>query len=187
MLALDIRESFSLSFRAFFRRFWREEEGIAGTEAAMIFPVMLVLFLGLYDVGNGILANQKTIRASQVVADLIARKNVVNSTDVNEAVKAGELAFEPMSKATYGVDIVSVRFDDDTADPEIVWRETRNMSPIPDVLDRVDSLKLAGEGVILVAVTYSFEPVFAGFVVDTFDMMEVGFSRGRSSPVVNYE
>ena len=174
-------------FSNLFTRWLREEDALAGTEAAMIFPLMLVLFLGLYDVGNGILASQKTIRASQVVADLLARKNVVSGSDVNEAVKAGELAFEPMPQETYGVDIISIRFDDDTGDPEIVWRDTRNMSPIPDVFDRVQPLGLPGEGVMVVAVTYSFEPVFAGFVVDTFDMMEVGFSRGRSSPVVNHE
>jgi hypothetical protein len=175
------------NIRSLFRSWLRDEEALAGTEAAMIFPLMLTLFLGLYDVGNGILANQKTIRASQIVADLIARKNVVTGADVNEAVKAGELAFEPMPQETYGVDIISVRFDPDTSDPEIVWRDTRNMTPIPDVFDRVSPLGLPGEGVVVVAVTYSFEPVFAGFVVDTFDMMEVGFSRGRSSPVVNHE
>lgn len=176
-----------IKISGFLSRWIKEEDALAGTEAAMIFPVMLVLFLGLFDVGNGILANQKTIRASQIVADLVARKNVVSGTDVNEAVMAGELAFEPLDKSTYGVDIISIRFDDDTADPQIVWRDTRNMSPIPDVFDRVDALKLPGEGVVVVAVTYSFEPVFSGFVVDTFNMMEVGFSRGRSSPVVNHE
>lgn len=169
----------------FFSRWVREEDALAGTEAAMIFPVMLVLFLGLYDVGNAILANQKAIRASQVVADLIARKNIVSSGDVNEAVMAGELAFEPLPRDTYGVDIISIRFDDNSGDPEIVWRDTRNMPPIPDVFNRVSPLSLPGEGVVVVAVTYSFEPVFAGFVVDTFNMMEIGFSRGRSSPVVN--
>lgn len=173
--------------RTIFSRWLQEEHALAGTEAAMIFPVLLILFLGLFDVGNGILANQKTIRASQIVADLVARKNVVTSSDVNEAVKAGELAFEPMPKDTYGVDIISIRFDDDTGDPEIVWRDTRNMTPIPDVFDRVESLSLPGEGVVVVAVSYSFEPVFAGFVVNTFDMLEVGFSRGRSSPVVNHQ
>ncbi len=188
MLLHDLKSgSFLCSARKFLGRWLRDEDGIAGTEAAMIFPVMLVLFLGLYDVGNGILANQKTIRASQIVADLIARNNIVTTSAVNEAVKAGELAFEPLSKATYGVDIVSIRFDDDSGDPEIVWRDTRNMTAIPDVFDRVEPLALPGEGVVVVAVTYSFEPVFAGFVVDTFNMMEIGFSRGRSSPVVNRE
>ncbi len=175
------------SIYGFIRRWYKEESGLAGTEAAMIFPVMLILFLGLYDVGNAILANQKTVRASQVVADLIARQKVVSSSDVNEAVQAGALAFEPLDTSSYGIDIVSIRFDEDTAAPEIVWRDTRNMSPVSDVMDRVDPLKLAGEGVIFVAVTYSFEPVFSGFVVNTFDMMEVGFSRGRNSPVVNHQ
>ena len=71
-----------IKISGFLSRWIKEEDALAGTEAAMIFPVMLVLFLGLFDVGNGILANQKTIRASQIVADLVARKNVVSGTDV---------------------------------------------------------------------------------------------------------
>ena len=171
----------------FIKRWWTEEDALAGTEAAMIFPIMLMLFLGLFDLGNGILANQKAIRSSQVVADLIARNKVVDIAAIDEAVMAGELAFEPMPQESFGIDIISIRFDEDTADPEIVWRDTRNMSPIADVLSRVDPLKLEGEGVVVVAVQYLFEPMFAGFVVHDIDMLEVAFSRGRNSPVVNYE
>ncbi|MEZ5919361.1 MAG: hypothetical protein R3D66_05490 [Alphaproteobacteria bacterium] len=48
--------------------------------------------------GNAILANQKAIRSSQVVADLITRARSVNSTDIDEAVEAGRLAFEPLTQ-----------------------------------------------------------------------------------------
>lgn len=174
-------------FLRFISRWLYEEKALAGTEAAMIFPVMLTLFLGLFDVGNAILANQKTIRASQVVADLIARKKIVSAADVDEAVEAGGLAFEPLSTDSYGIDIVSIRFDDDDSEPQIIWRDTRNMTAMPDVLTRVQPLALPGEGVVVVGVHYDFEPAFVGFVVSTFNMLEVGFSRGRSSPVVNHE
>lgn len=165
------------------KRWWKDETGLAGVEAAMIFPVMLFLLLGVQDVGSAILTNQKAIRASQVVADLIARQNIVNTSDISEAIEAGRLAFEPLDSTSFGVDIVSVSFDDQS-DPTIEWRETVNMTEISDVETRVASLAAPGEGVVMVAVQYEFEPMFAGFVIDAFRMQEVGFSRGRSSPVV---
>ena len=163
---------------------WKaEENALAAIEAAMIFPIMLVLLVGVFDAGNAILANQKTIRASQVVADLVTRQNTVTDADISEAIEAGKLAFEPLDSSSYGVDIVSIRFDED-ANSEIVWRETQNMPPVPDPLGDVAALEAADEGVVMVSVVYDYEPLFAGFVMTAFGMQERAFSRGRSTPVI---
>lgn len=168
-------------------RLWRKgEDAVAATEAALIFPILLTLLLGVFDMGNGVLANQKTIRASQVVGDLIARTNIVDDTELAEAVTAGRLALEPLPTDSYGVDIVSIRFDDD-ANAQIVWRETQNMSPVSDVLSRVDALASAGSGVMVVSVKYEFEPTFASFVTDGFTMQETAFTRGRNTAVIGRE
>lgn len=163
---------------------WRSsEEGMAAVEAALVFPLLLTLLLGTFDMGNGILANQKAIRASQITADLIARNASVDSAMLDDAIKAGELALHPLPTTTFGVDVVSIRFDD-SANPIIVWRETRNMSPMGDVLTRVQDIAEAGDGVLVVAVQYNFEPIFAGFVVDNIPMKEIAFGRGRQGAVI---
>ncbi len=168
------------------KRWSREECGVAAAEAALIFPILMTLLLGTFDMGNGILSNQKTIRASQVTADLITRDQTVTVSEIDDAIRAGELAFTPFPTTTFGVDIVSISFDNNAA-PQIVWRETRNMAPNPDVLNDVAALAEAGSGVVVVAVQYLFEPVFAGFVVDQIPMQEIAFARGRKSAVVNLE
>ena len=173
-------------FYSLVKRWMREQEALAAIEAAMIFPIMLAIFVGVFDVGNGILANQKTVRASQVIADLIARTNIVSNNDVAEAVEAGRLAFEPMDSSAYGVDIISMRFDE-LGTPEILWRETVNMSPIADPIGSVAALQAPNEGVVMVAVEFEYVPIFAGHIISTFDMQEVAFSRGRRSPVVTRE
>ncbi len=170
----------------FFRRWALGIEGMAAVEAALIFPILLMLLLSVFDMGNGILANQKAVRASQVVADLITRARSVSDADISDAINAGELSFVPLDVATYGVDIVSVRFDDDAV-PEIIWRETRNMSANANVLADVAPLAEAGEGVVVVAVQYLFEPLFSGFVIGDIPMQEVAFARGRRSATVTKE
>lgn len=165
------------------RRWMKSKEGHAGMEAVLIFPVLLTLLLGVFDAGNAILANQKTIRASQVTADLVTRAREVTHGDVSEAVDAGRLALTPLATSEYGVDIVSVRFDGD-AIPQIVWRETRNMDPVADVLGNLDLLARPGEGVVIVTSKYNFDPVFASPITGPVAMREVAFARGRLSAVV---
>ncbi len=167
-------------------RWKREDDALAAVEAAMIFPVMLTMLLGIYDLGFGILANQKAVRASQVVADLVTRENVASDADIDEAVDAGRLAFQPMDTSSYGVDIVSIRFDED-ANGEILWRETVNMTAVGDALGAVDALAEADEGVVMVSINYVYEPLFAGFIISEMTMEEVAFSRGRSSPAITRE
>ncbi len=169
-------------FKKILLRFIGEEKATAAIEAAFIFPIMLSLFLGIFDLGNAILANQKVIRASQVVADLITRENIVTDADIAEAIEAGRLAFEPINTASYGIDIVSIRFDEN-ADTEIVWRETFNMAEA-DALSAVAALAATDEGVVMVSVSYEYNPVFSGFAVGQIDMGEVAFSRGRRTAVV---
>ena len=170
----------------FYRGWIAGEDGVAAAEAALIFPILMTLLLGVFDMGNGILSNQKAIRASQVTADLITRNPTVSAADIDEAINAGELAFTPFPSDTFGVDIVSIRFDDDAV-PEIIWRETRNMTANPDVLNDVASLAEAGNGVVVVSVKYLFEPLFAGFIVDQIPIQEIAFARGRRSATVNLE
>lgn len=167
-----------------FKNWFSAEDGVAAVEAALVFPILLVLLLGVFDMGNGILANQKAIRASQVTADLISRNRSVDAAMIDSAIEAGRLAFEPLSSATFGVDIVSIRFDEN-ANAEIVWRETRNMIPNADVLNDVAALAEVDSGVLVVAVDYDFEPLFAGFIIDRIPMEEVAFARGRKSAVIN--
>lgn len=168
-----------------FLKSWKEDlSGIAAVEGALIFPILIFLMLATYDMGNGIVANQKLIRASQVTGDLITRERTVSNAELEEAINAGELALVPQNTATYGIDIVSIRFDDD-ANPVIVWRETRNMPPKADVFDAVESLAEPNGGVVVTTVQYTFEPLFGDSIIGDITMEEIAFTRGRKSAVVN--
>ncbi len=169
---------------------WRSSlDGVAATEAAFVFPILCILLLGTYDMGNAVVTNNKVIRASQITADLVTRAPSVTTGDINEAINAGQLALQPYDTTSYGVDIVSVRFDDD-AEPVIVWRETRNMTASANILDTVVPLAEAGNGVVVVTIQYQYNPLFAGFSMGEFSindtpMQERAFARGRKSAVVS--
>jgi hypothetical protein len=170
-------------FQAKIKVWLNDQSAIAAVESALVFPILMIMLLGTFDMGNAILTNQKTIRASQVVADLVTRAITLSNDELDEAIQAGGLSFQPYSSANYGIDIISLRFDDD-GDPEILWRETRNMEPVEDVMDRVAPLSDPNTGVVVVAAEYTFEPVFAGFVMDELPMQEVAFAKGRRSSIV---
>jgi hypothetical protein len=143
------------------------------------------MLLGTWDMGYGILAAQKTIRAAQVTADLIARNRAVDEGVMDEAIEGGRLAMTPFSTATYSVDIQSIAFDDN-GDAIQLWCDTRGGTPNGNALNNLGDLAIPGEGVIIVTVNYQYEPHFAGFVIDTLNFQEVAFSRGRLTSTVTH-
>ena len=83
----------------------------------MILPILITLLMGMFDLGFGISLNQKTITSSQIASDLISRNKSVDLSDVNNIINASKVTFEPYNLSGYGIDIVSIEFDEN-GDPQ---------------------------------------------------------------------
>lgn len=166
-----------------FARYAAEERGNALLETVILFPLLITMLLGTYDLGLGILMNQKTVGASQMIGDLIARNRTVTMTDLTDMIRAGELAYEPYSTQSFGYDIASVQFDA-TGNPVVLWRVTENMDPNDAAIDSTDGLGTAGDGLVVVTTSYTYDPYFSHFVVNEINMQEVAFLKGRRSATV---
>lgn len=166
-------------------RYWAEEKAVAAVETAILFPVLISLMMAVYDLGQGVVVNQKTISASQIVGDLIARNEFVDQGLVDDIALAGQMALEPYASqnGSYGYDVISVQFDE-ADEPNVLWRVTDNMVADDDVLERADGLGTEGEGVVIVSVVYQYTPFFTNFIVDTIDMTETAYLRGRKSAII---
>ncbi len=165
------------------KKYIENERGASMLEMAILFPVLMAMLMAVYDLGQGIVVNQKTIAASQIIGDLITRNEVVNLQIIDDVIDAGELALQPYSTDEFGYDIASVVFDEEL-EPEVLWRATDNMIASDAALNTTIGLGEEGEGVVVVSVKYAYIPLFSSFVVDRFDMVERSFLRGRKSLTV---
>ena len=166
-----------------FRQWIDDVRAVAAVESALIFPVLLTMLLGTFDAGYGILAAQKVIRSAQVTADLIARNRSVTDGDIDAAITGGMLSMTPYDIGSYGVDIVSIEFDEEARAVQL-WCETRNSVVNDDVAVNVGALAAPNDGVVAVTVRYNYVPTFSGFVFDTIQMQEVAYARGRLTSTV---
>lgn len=152
----------------------------------MLFPPLVLIMMGVYDLGNGIILSQKTITATQITADLVARDSTINLSELNNAIDAARLAYEPYSLNEFGIDVVSVEFDNNRM-PQILWRETRDMPPNDDAITNVNNVGDVNDGMVIVTVQYTYTPFFAHYFLNDFNMQEVAYARGRRSPTVEWE
>ena len=167
------------------KKWTKEEDASALLEAVMLLPILLTLLMGMFDLGFGIALNQKTITASQTASDLISRNKSVTLADVENIIEASRLTFEPYTINAFAIDIVSLEFDENS-DPQILWRETRDMLPNDASVNSTVGLGAEGDGMIIVTVQYTYKPFFSQLFTDDFNLQEIAFSRGRRSPTVEW-
>lgn len=164
----------------------REDDGLAALEAALLFPILVVMCFGVVDIGHGIIINQKVTSASHMAADLLARKAAVSDQDIEDAVEAAKLAIDPYDRQPFGIDIASVEFTADD-DGEVVWRYTENSTENENAVANSIGLGKKGEGVMVVMVKYEYTPYFYKMFFDNIKMTEFSYLRGRKSGVVRHE
>lgn len=160
-------------------RFCRQDRGVAAVEAAFLFPLLIIILCGSYDMGVALLVNQKLITASQTVADLLAREDDVTNTELNEAIAAGRLSLMPYPTASFGVDVAGIQFVGVTQVPTLRWRDTVSADVNDDILLRAAGLGMQNDGVLGITVTYTHNPYFANVLTGTIEMQEVAYARGR--------
>jgi len=166
---------------------WRKDNrAIAAIEFALVFPILFLMFIGIWDVGNALLVGQKVIYASQIAADLISREISVSEGEVEEAVIASQLAIAPfpINDSNFYIEIISVSFDEDE-EAEVVWEYTMDGQPVPDdLVDKAEQLAIANDGLLVVRVRYHHEPMFSDMVIGDINIVEEAYVRGRRVPVV---
>lgn len=158
--------------------------GAALPEFALLFPIIMALLMGSYDIGRALTINQKVISSSQVIADLITRQQTITMDTLDDIILAGELAIDPYSREPFGYDIIGIRYTSNGA-PSEQWRITENMTPDDDIIDRAIDLGGPGEGVIAVTTSYTYRPFFTGFLTDDIAMRETAILRGRRAAYVS--
>ncbi len=165
------------------KKFIKDISGVSAVETAILFPVLLMMMTAVYDLGQGVVISQKVNSASQVIGDLLARYETVDSALIDDVINAGELALVPYSSDGFAYDIASVQFDEE-GDAVELWRRTFNMTAESDPLEDAVGLGSEGEGVIIVSVKYEYTPFFNNIIISNFVMNERAFLKGRKSLTV---
>ena len=167
----------------FLKRWYKEQAGVAAVEAALMFPTLVVMMVSLVDIGNGLLSNQHLINAAQTTADLVTRSANPSLEDRQNAILAGQVVMSPYPTNTYEYAIASYQFDN-AGNADLVWQESSGGSLPSGMSGGLDGLGGPGEGVVVVRVSYTYEPFFTGFIIGPIEMSEVAYLRGRQSAVV---
>ena len=96
-------------------RFARDKKGVATIEFAFLIPLLMLMAFGTFEIGRAVIVHKRLQRATDMVADLVAREEKLGTT-VQEAkdelagiMRAAEHSMFPYATAPLKMGVMSVR------------------------------------------------------------------------------
>src|SRR3712207_4701278 len=95
-------------------RLRRDRGGMAAAEFALFAPVMLLLYFGVTELSDALMAKSKVTQAVSTAADLVAQDSIVTDAEVTDIFGAINSVMYPFDEGTTKVVISSVVYDSPT-------------------------------------------------------------------------
>ena len=87
----------SLRLRHLLEALKRETSGVAAVEFAMVLPVIVLMYLGMSELSQGIATDRKVTLLSRTLADLVAQSATINQTELSNTFNAAASVLAPFS------------------------------------------------------------------------------------------
>lgn len=193
------------------RRFIASRRGVAAVEFALIMPVLLVLFLSSYDVGNAIIVYMKVRAATYELAAITNQygttaSNVgqISTTIMGTITSAGSTVLSPYSSTPLTIVLTQIKATSNTK-ATVSWSYAVNGTayatgttfnlPTNMANDTCGSGNYSGTSppsgkggcyLILSQVSYSYTPMFGAFMTGTLALSDSLYVAPRSTQCVQY-
>lgn len=121
-----------------------DRAGVGGVEFALIAPMLLVLYLGAFELTMGLSVLKKVSLASSTVADLVARQDKVTKADLTAMSHVAEAIFVPYAPNKLLIKITAIKIDDSST-AKVAWSwSTAGGTPYP-----VNSVAAVPDGILI--------------------------------------
>lgn len=169
------------------RKFAKDVRGVAAIEMAIIFPVMIILYIGLVDVTNLLMVNRRVTLTTSTLADLVTQADsTITTADIDGVFESARAIFEPMSVDGISLNLWAFRMQDGS--PTLQWTYTNGVAcgEAPEGGDDMESLMEDGNDIIVGRVCYAQEAILGSlFSVDTIELEDELMLRPRQSTTLD--
>ena len=166
------------------RNFLQSRRGSILIEAAIAFPVLIVILLGMVEFGVAFTVKRRNAQIASTVADLVAQVSSISTSDLQsmETISATILAPYPYSAAIAGLRITDVTLNAYNA-TVVRWSyATGTLSANSGPYSPPSGLVSQGQDVIIAEANYNFTPVIGEFLTGVITFSAQAYNKPRGRP-----
>ncbi|PDV87352.1 hypothetical protein CO652_17050 [Rhizobium sp. H4] len=102
------------------RRLIRERKGAGAIEFAILFPVLVMLYIGAFEITIGLSVSKRATRASGSIADLVTQQQSVTKSTLAEMRSVATATFVPYNSTSLTLKITGITVDA-SANAKVLW------------------------------------------------------------------
>ena len=147
------------------RRFARDRDAVSAMEFAIILPVMLLLYIGGVELGDGLQIQFKVTETARTITDLASQYIIIQSSDMSNILAAASSVVAPYSTSNMTMTVSEVATNSQ-GQGTITWSCSLNGTPhtIAATVTLPTNLQTPNISLIWGEVTYPYTPPM-GYVV----------------------
>lgn len=179
-----------------------DTRGVTAVEFGLIAPVLMIMLIGAIEATRAIALDQRLSLATNMVADLVAREQVLTSADVTKIYEVVEEVMEPYGADGLRLVLIPVMSAPNNASQTLVYPSKDNRPSLPPGSEPAkcqpytlakDLLK-ANESVIVVEARYTYAPLFLSWSKNPFKSddkaepwLKTAYAKPRKSLCVAFD
>jgi Flp pilus assembly protein TadG len=144
-------------------RFRKDERAVALVEAAFIFPVMILMYVGSVAVTMGVTTDRKVTLMTRTLGDIVAQSTTVRADEMNDVFNASTSVMYPYDTSNLRMRVSGVLVDGDTQTARVCWSQAESWTPRgakDDITSEVPlALRSQDSFLIMPEVEYDYIPV----------------------------
>lgn len=162
-------------------RLAHDRRGSAAVEFALIIPVAMLLYYGMVETTQALLAGRRMSVVATAVGDLTAQATQLKTAQIDDIFNISTAALKPFPVENLGIRIVSI---ETTADgvPQIKWQKQRGAFPSEVDLSTVENTPSIA--VIRAETIYTYQTPFGQIFPNAFVFRKQMDMRPRSGAAV---
>jgi Flp pilus assembly protein TadG len=168
-------------------RLGRDRRGIAATEFAMLAPIMLVLFVGVTEVGQAIAISRRVTVTVRTITDLVTQYSAVSTTDMSNLLGASAQVIAPYPSGSLSI-IVSEVSTDANSKATVTWSSAVNGTAytVGQTVTLPSGMAQPNISLIWGQARYNYTPVLGDKIIGTTVLADQIFMNSRLCNKIAY-
>ena len=168
---------------------WRNDErGTAAVEFALVLPVLLILYLGGFEISKAVATYRKVTDTTVELANVASQYTTMSAGDVATVMSASAQIMAPYSTAPLTI-VLSEVTTDASNHPTVTWSQPYNGATplaVGSAVNMPAGLASPSNNYLLVQTTYQYTPTVGSAYVHPIALSDEIYMIPRDSPSIPY-
>ena len=169
------------------RELKNDRRGVALVEFACVLPVLLLMYLGGYQLTDALSCSRKVTISARAVTDLITQNASISGTQMQTILGVPSRILAPYNSANSFVRI-SELYTDKNGNTTVYWSKDSNGSGLVQGSSVIlpSSIKVNDSYIVLGQVAYSYKPMISLGIFKPLSLSDSIYMNARVSQKVDY-